>query len=173
MNVLLINGSPKGDASNSMRLASAFLDGMRDAMPDIELRTMAVSTADISPCKGCFACWSKTPGECCMHDDMTGVLKSERWADVTIWSFPLYYFGVPGPLKTLIDRQLPTMLPFMVERSDGVGNGAHPSRFDRSNKRNVLISTCGFYTSKGNYDAVTGMFYPLYGRSNYETGFLG
>ena len=44
MNVLLINGSPKGDASNSMRLASAFLDGMRDAMPDIELRTMAVST---------------------------------------------------------------------------------------------------------------------------------
>ena len=173
MNVLLINGSPKGDASNSMRLASAFLDGMRDAMPDIELRTMAVSTADISPCKGCFVCWSKTPGECCMHDDMTGVLKSERWADVTIWSFPLYYFGVPGPLKTLIDRQLPTMLPFMVERSDGVGNGAHPSRFDRSNKRNVLISTCGFYTSKGNYDAVTGMFDHICGRSNYETVFCG
>ena len=173
MNVLIINGSPKGPASNSLRLTSAFVDGMRDARPDMELRTLDVRSLDISPCRGCFACWGRTPGECCMHDDMTQVLEDQQWADVTIWSFPLYYFGVPGPLKSLIDRQLPTSLPLMADRTDGVGNGAHPSRVDRSGKRTVVVSTCGFYTAEDNYDAVTGMFDHICGRDNYETVLCG
>ena len=173
MNVLIINGSPKGPASNSLRLTSAFVDGMRDARPDMELRTLDVRSLDISPCKGCFACWGKTPGECCLRDDMAQVLEDQQWADVTIWSFPLYYFGVPGPLKSLIDRQLPTSLPFMVDRTDGVGNGAHPSRVDRSGKRTVLISTCGFYTAEGNYDAVTDMFDHICGWDGYEAVLCG
>ena len=173
MNILLINGSPKGSASNSLKLASAFVDGMRDARSDVELRTLDVRSLDISPCRGCFSCWGKTPGACCMHDDMAQVLEDQQWADVTVWSFPLYYFGVPGPLKNLIDRQLPTSLPFMVDRTDGVGNGAHPSRVDRTGKRTVLVSTCGFYTAEGNYDAVTGMFDHICGRGDYETIFCG
>lgn len=173
MRVLLINGSPKGASSNSLRLASAFVDGMRDALAGIELRSRSVRSLDISPCKGCFVCWSKTPGKCCIHDDMASVLEDEQWADVTIWCFPLYYFSVPGSLKSLIDRQLPTSLPFMVDRSDGVGNGAHPSRVDRTGKRTVLVSTCGFYTAEGNYDAVTRMFDHICGRDNYETVFCG
>lgn len=173
MNILLINGSPKGLASNSLKLASAFVNGMRDARPGTELRTLEVRSLDIAPCKGCFACWSKTPGTCCMHDGMAQVLEDQRWADVTIWSFPLYYFGIPGPLKNLMDRQLPTSLPFMADRTDGVGNGSHPSRVDRSGKRTVLVSTCGFYTAEGNYDAVTDMFDHICGRDNYETVLCG
>lgn len=30
MNVLVINGSPKGDKSNTMKLTKAFLQGMRE-----------------------------------------------------------------------------------------------------------------------------------------------
>jgi multimeric flavodoxin WrbA len=94
----------------------------------VEVRTVETSKADIRPCLGCFTCWRSEEGSCCLHDDMASVIESRVWADVTIWSFPLYYFSVPGPLKNLIDRQLPMALPFMEERTDGVGNGSHPSR---------------------------------------------
>jgi len=89
-----------------------------------------------------------------INDDMSRVIEDELWADIIIWSFPLYYFNVPGPLKNLIDRQLPMNLPFMTEREDGMGSGSHPSRYDMSGKRYILISTCGFYSAEKNYESV-------------------
>ena len=66
---------------------------------------------NIAACKGCFACWQKTPGICCIKDDMQTVIEKLIDADLILWSFPLYYFNVPGILKNLIDRQLPMSLP--------------------------------------------------------------
>lgn len=173
MNVLVINGSPKGDSSNTYRLTSAFLDGMKQRLQDVQTKELSVSRMDIKPCLGCFSCWSRTPGQCCIQDDMQQVIQELLWADVTIWSFPLYYYSVPGPLKNLIDRQLPTLLPFMVEKEGQVGSGNHPSRYDMSGKRTVVISTCGFYTAKGNYDGIYSLFDHLCGKENYTAVFCG
>ncbi|MCI9576095.1 MAG: NAD(P)H dehydrogenase [Clostridiales bacterium] len=173
MNILVINGSPKGDSSNTYRLTSAFLDGMKQGLQNIQTKELSVSRMDIKPCLGCFSCWSRTPGQCCIQDDMQHVIQKLLWADVTIWSFPLYYYSVPGPLKNLIDRQLPMLLPFMVEKDGQVGSGNHPSRYDMSGKRTVIISTCGFYTAKGNYDGIYSLFDHLCGKENYTTIFCG
>ena len=154
MNILVINGSPKGGNSNTYRLTSAFLEGMKQGIQDIQTKELSISRMTIKPCLGCFSCWNRTPGQCCMQDDMQQVIQELLWADVTIWSFPLYYYSVPGALKNLIDRQLPTLLPFMVEKEGQVGSGNHPSRYDMSGKRTVVISTCGFYTAEGNYDGI-------------------
>ena len=78
---------------------------------------------------------------------MGEILEKILWADTVIWSFGLYYYNVPGKLKMLIDRQLPHVMPFMVKDSE---SGGHNSRYDISGKRHVVISTCGFYTAKGN-----------------------
>ena len=164
MNILLINGSPRGKRSNTYKLASAFIDGIRDK-EDLVLEELSVDKLKISSCLGCFSCWNKTPGKCVINDDMADVIEKLLWADITVWSFPLYYYSVPGKLKTLIDRQLPMLLPFMVK---DVKSGGHPSRYDMSGKRNVLISTCGFYTAEGNYDAVTALSDHLFGKDNYE-----
>ena len=175
MNILAINGSPKGERSNTWRLTSAFLRGIATReesacgqTPAIE--TLYVAKLDIKPCLGCFSCWSKTPGTCCLHDDMQAIIEKILWADVIIWSFPLYYFGLPGPLKSLIDRQLPMSLPFMSVEAQ---NGGHPSRYDMSDKRTVVISTCGFYTAKGNYSGVTDLFDRLCGKGSYTALFCG
>ena len=175
MNILAINGSPKGKRSNTWRLTSAFLDGIiawaengRKQAPAIE--TLSVSTLDIKPCLGCFSCWRKTPGRCCIHDDMRAVIEKILWADVIIWSFPLYYFGLPGQLKNLIDRQLPMSHPFMSTETE---SGGHPSRYDMSGKRTVVVSTCGFYTAKGNYGCVTSLFDRLCGKGGYTAIFCG
>lgn len=166
MNVLVINGSPKDKRSNTYRLTNAFLEGMGQQ----EIRERSVSQLNIQPCRGCFCCWNKTPGKCIHQDDMTAVMEDMLWADVIVWSFPLYYFSVPGGLKNLMDRQLPMVLPFMSADSE---SGGHPSRYDVSGKRHVVISTCGFYTAKGNYDGVTAIFDHLCGKGNYTTIFCG
>jgi multimeric flavodoxin WrbA/putative sterol carrier protein len=172
MNILVINGSPKGERSNTIKLTNAFLEGInsarKDDLPKIE--TLNIAQMNIGSCLGCFACWKTTPGQCCLHDDMQTVLDKLLWADLTIWSFPLYYFSLPGKLKTLIDRQLPLNLPFM---SSDVEGGGHPSRYDMSGKKTVLISTCGFYTAKTNYESVTAQFDKICGKGNYTALFTG
>lgn len=177
MKILLINGSPKGAKSNSLRLAHSFLDGIREHESEreraVEVEELHLSTLRIAPCKGCFACWKQTPGTCCMEDDMQTVIEGLLSANLVIWSFPLYYYSVPGPLKNLIDRQLPMSLPFMCESRDGNGSGGHPSRYDRSGIKHVLISTCGFYSAEGNYDSVTRMFDHVLGQGKYTSIFCG
>ena len=160
MRVLVINGSPKVEKSNTMCLTRAFLDGA--GWQDAEI--VDVARSDIKACLGCFACWNKTPGKCVINDGMGEILAKLIGADVIIWSFPLYYFGVPGTLKNLIDRQLPLNLPFMVKDSE---SGAHPARYDLSHQRHIIISTCGFWTIEGNYNAVTEMFDHICGKDKY------
>lgn len=175
MKILAINGSPKGNRSNTWRLTRAFLEGITAKEESYgaqapEIETLNIGSLNIKPCLGCFSCWSETPGECCIHDDMQGVINKILWADVVVWSFPLYYFGLPGSLKTLIDRQLPMSLPFMCTETE---SGGHPSRYDMSGKSTVVISTCGFYTAQGNYDCVTSLYDRLCGKGGYTAIFCG
>ena len=179
MKILLINGSPKGKRSNSLKLAYSFIEGFKNGCTDNEEREsisideLHVASMEIAACKGCFACWQKTPGVCCIKDDMQTVIGKLIEADLILWSFPLYYFNVPGILKNLIDRQLPMSLPFMSSKQDGYGSGSHDSRYDMEGKRHVLISTCGFYSADGNYDSVLRMFDHFLGKGNYTTIFCG
>ena len=177
MNVLLINGSPKGKNSNSLKLAYSFIEGLKSEYAnngkEISIEELHVASMNIDACKGCFTCWKKTPGICCIKDDMQTVIGKQLKADIILWSFPLYYFNVPGILKNLIDRQLPMSLPFMSSREDGYGSGSHDSRYNMEGKRHVLISTCGFYSAEENYDSVLRMFDHFLGKGNYETVFCG
>ena len=179
MKILLINGSPKGKRSNSLKLAYNFIEGFKNGCANDEEREsisideLHVSSMEIAACKGCFACWQKTPGVCCIKDDMQTVIGKLIEADLILWSFPLYYFNVPGILKNLIDRQLPMSLPFMSSKQNGYRSGSHDSRYDMEGKRHVLISTCGFYSAVGNYDSVLRMFDHFLGKGNYTTIFCG
>lgn len=177
MNILLINGSPKGKRSNSLRLANSFIEGFKEGYKSkneaISIDEMHVASMNVGACKGCFACWQKTPGVCCINDDMQTVIGKMLEADIVVWSFPLYYFSVPGILKNVIDRQLPMSLPFMSTKDDGYGSGSHDCRYDMEGKRHVLISTCGFYSAEGNYDSVLRMFDHFLGKGHYTTIFCG
>ncbi|MCL2568756.1 MAG: flavodoxin family protein [Oscillospiraceae bacterium] len=166
MKILVINGSPRGEYSNTMALTHAFLEGA--GWPEAEI--LCAAGAEVKGCLGCFRCWSETPGQCVIEDDMAFVLPKLIAADVIIWSFPLYYYSVPGQLKNLIDRQLPLSLPGMAE---GTQSGDHSFRYDLSHQRHVVISTCGYWTPEGNYTSITAMFDRIFGDSGYTSLFCG
>lgn len=171
MKVLIINGSPRGEKSNTMQMTRAFVDGMSESA-DIEVETITVKDLKVEPCLGCFCCWSKTPGRCVINDDVRSVTLKILASDLVIYSFPLFYYSVPSKLKALIERQLPTVAPFMEGQRDYLLNGGHPPRFTSHNET-VLISTCGFYPTDKSYDAIRAQFDMICGQRNYTEIFLG
>jgi multimeric flavodoxin WrbA/putative sterol carrier protein len=158
MDILVLNGSPRSGASNTMKLTAAFLEGMGGSA-----ETVNISEERIEPCRGCFCCWEKMPGKCVIADDMEALLRKYREAQIVIWSFPLYFFGVPSKMKAFMDRLLPLNLPLINETADG--KPVHPARYDLEAQRHVLISTCGFFTVENNYDALVKQFDILFGGS--------
>ena len=89
MRILAINGSPKGKQSNTWRLTSSFIEGITAQEEDAHgqaptVDALSVGALDIKPCRGCFSCWSKTPGKCCIHDDMQEIIEKILRADVVI-----------------------------------------------------------------------------------------
>ncbi len=156
MKVLILNGSPRGERSNTLIVTKAFLEGMLGSGKELETEFVTVTKYHIDHCKGCFCCWQNTPGECIIKDDMKELLQKYIQADYIIWSFPLYYYGMPSLLKAFMDRLLPINLPYIGEKEDGTN--FHPSRYDLTTQQHILISTCGFCSVENNYEALLKQF---------------
>lgn len=157
MKVLVLNASPKGNNSGTMKITESFLEGHKK-LHECEVNTIDIYSLDIKPCRGCFECWHKTPGICVIRDDMAECLEILIEADLIIWSFPLYHFSMPAKGKMFLERTLPTILPELVKTPNGC---VHPSRYDKEQKV-VLISSCGFYNTEHNYEGLLKQFELLY-----------
>ena len=161
MNILVLNGSPKGERSNTVKITNAFLDGINTTQEN-NINLVNISQKKIEHCLGCYICWKKTPGICIIDDDMSELIKMYINSDLIIWSFPLYYFGMPSKIKAFLDRLLPTSLPSInIKENQSCG---HPGRYDLSHQMHLLISSCGFYSVKGNYDALFKQFEIMFGK---------
>jgi multimeric flavodoxin WrbA len=146
MKVLAINGSPHMQKGNTALILGPFLEGMREAGAEVEL--LYTSKLDIKPCLGCFSCWIKTPGRCVHEDDMSGILVKLREADIWVWATPLYFDGVSGPLKNLIDRLTPLLRLHAEVRH---GHSRHVVEEGPVRGKVVLASNCGLWEME-NFD---------------------
>ena len=152
MNILVLNGSPKGERSNTLKITESFLAGFPE---DTNIERVTLYKQNIKPCMGCFSCWSKTPGECIIKDDMQSIYEKIGWADIVIESFPLYFFGMPSQLKAMTDRCLPFMLPYMGNLVEDKNASFHELRDESMHeKRFVVITTCGYVDAKPMYPAL-------------------
>ncbi|MBR5680779.1 MAG: NAD(P)H-dependent oxidoreductase, partial [Clostridia bacterium] len=92
----------------------------------------------------------------CVHDDdMQAILKEILSSELLIWSFPLYCYGMPAPLKALLDRTLP--LSSMAMRKVGE-RYEHVGQADVSRLRNLMICGCGFPNSRHNFEPAAAQF---------------
>ncbi len=83
----------------------------------------------------------KTPGRCVQRDDMDLVYPKLAESDVIVLGTPVYLDGMTGTMKTLIDRFIPLLEPFIEIRDD---HCRHPLRRGvTAGKKMVLVSVCG------------------------------
>lgn len=100
--VLVISTSPRKN-SNSDALAKEFVRGAKEAGNLVEEISLIGKT--INFCKGCLAC-TKTL-RCVMHDDADAIAQKMLTADVLVFATPVYYYGMCGQMKTMLDRANP------------------------------------------------------------------
>ena len=153
MKILVLNGSPKREQSDTMRITRAFLEGMQAAEAQ-EIQIIHVIEKHIEPCTGCFACM-RNGGTCIHDDDMRAILEEILASDLLIWSFPLYCYGMPAPLKALLDRTLP--LSSMAMRKVG-DRYEHAEQADFRHLRYLMICGCGFPNSRQNFEPAVAQF---------------
>ena len=153
MKILVLNGSPKREKSDTMHITRAFLEGMKDA-GEQEIHVLDVIDRHIEYCTGCFAC--KRNGGTCIHDDdMRAILDEILESDLLLFSFPLYCYGMPAPLKALLDRTMPLSSMAMQKVGDRY---EHVGQADFSRLRYMMICGCGFPNSKHNFEPAVAQF---------------
>ena len=153
MKILVFNGSPKKEKSDTMNVTNAFLDGIKSrTSTDIKIRN--VYDKHLEYCKGCFAC-KLNGGTCVYNDDMKEILQEILASDVLIFSFGLYSYGMPAGLKNLIDRTMPLSSMAMQKVGDRY---EHIGQADFSKLHYVMICGCGFPNSKNNFEAMVVQF---------------
>jgi multimeric flavodoxin WrbA len=143
-----------GDGNTAMIL-DPFLEGMKEAGANVDL--FYTRNLKIGPCNGDMSCWFKNPGKCGQDDDMLMLLPKFKEADVIVWASPVYYAGITGPLKNLMDRQLPLHI-------FGESSGKR--------QKVVLVSSCGFWDISM-FDPLVAQMKALYARPGGNTEFVG
>ena len=155
MKVLAINGSPHTGEGNTAMILNPFLEGMQEAGADVDL--FYTRKLKIGPCNGDMSCWFVNPGTCGQKDDMQMLLPKFKEADVIVWASPVYYSGVTGPLKNLMDRQF----PLHIEGELG-----------SKRQKIVLVSTCGAW-EVSMFDPLLLQMRALYSRPEGSSDFAG
>ncbi len=157
MKILVLNGSPKREKSDTLRITRAFLDGMEEAAPQ-QIRILHAIDQRVAYCTGCFSCMHNG-GTCVHNDDMRAILKEILSSDLLVLSFPLYCYGMPAPLKAMIDRTLPLSNMAMEKVGDRY---EHVGQANYSHLRYLMICGCGFPNSQHNFEPAVAQFRLLF-----------
>jgi len=153
MKILVFNGSPKKEQSDTMCITRAFLDGMQEVAPQ-NIKTIHVVDSHIEYCTGCFSCM-KNGGKCIHDDDMSSILEEILNSDLLVFSFPLYCYGMPASLKALLDRTLPLSSMSIHKVGDRY---EHVGQADFSRLHYLMICGCGFPNSTHNFEPAVAQF---------------
>ena len=107
--IALLDGRPAGD--EDLAPASEVLHDLL-GQAGAEVRTFTLRELKLTHCIGCFGCWLETPGVCRFSDAGREIAQALMESDTVVLLTPVS-FGSYGPqLKVMVDRFLPTLLPY-------------------------------------------------------------
>ena len=101
MRILVLNGSPRQNG-NTKKMIEAFREGAVSAGHQVD--AVDVYRKKIGGCLACEYCHGKGNGTCIQNDDMQEVYTLLKDTEMLVIASPIYYHGVTGQLKCVIDR---------------------------------------------------------------------
>lgn len=153
MKILVLNGSPKREKSDTMHITRAFLDGVKEVAPQ-DVHIINIIDKHIEYCTGCFT-RKHNGGECIHNDDMKEPLDEVFESDLLLFSYPLYCYGMPASLKAFADRTMPLSSMAMKKQGDRY---VHVGQADFSQLRYMMIYGCGVPNTKQNFEPAVMQF---------------
>lgn len=127
MRAVLFDATPPvGDAcrqgSDALRRALSDAGHAVDVFPLAEL--------PMAPCRGCFACWTATPGRCPVSDASEIAARAYLASELAVFFSPLTFGAWNSTAKKLLDRMICLVSPFFDTTHAG-GLTRHKPRYDR------------------------------------------
>ena len=134
MKVCVLFGSPRKNG-NTAALLKPFLEELERAGAD----TCVIDVYDknIAGCRACLGCQQDmTRAYCVVQDDMQPLLAAVSDAELIVLAAPIYCWGLPGPVKTVLDRLIYPFCKFYGDDPHG------PALLQ--GKHLALLTTCGY-----------------------------
>ena len=101
MQILVLNGSPR-PKGNTKQMVEAFREGANSSGHQVDV--VDVCQKKIGGCIACEYCHTKRKGVCIQKDDMQEIYALLKDAEMLVIASPIYYHGISGQLKCVIDR---------------------------------------------------------------------
>ena len=103
LRLVAIHGSARPHG-NSRRLLDEVLGSATSTRPEAEVELIRAYDAGVDPCIACGGCNEDQVG-CVRHGDgWAPVEASLRAADSLVIASPVYFMGLPAPVKAIVDR---------------------------------------------------------------------
>ncbi|MBV2127646.1 FMN-dependent NADH-azoreductase [Arsukibacterium indicum] len=123
-NVLVINSSISGDNGHSTKLSKAFIAqlGSDIKLTEIDLNTAPLPHLEMSE----LAAWMTPAAERTAEQQQLAaysdkLIEQVRAADVIVLGVPMYNFGIPSQLKSMLDRLARSGVTFKYTENGPVG----------------------------------------------------
>ena len=108
MKILVLNGSPRenGNTKQMIRVfqESATKNGHQVIVVDVFKK-------NVNDCIACEYCHGKGAGQCVQNDDMREIYAIMKETDMLVIASPIYYHGITGKIKCVIDRFYANLYP--------------------------------------------------------------
>lgn len=95
----------------------------------VKNQDIVISSKDkVRSCLGCYGCWLKTPTKCAISDKYSQLGKMLACCDDVVIISCCYYGGFSPFVKSIIDRSLSYLLPYLEVRN---GVSCHKMRYKK------------------------------------------
>jgi multimeric flavodoxin WrbA len=123
MKVLGIFGSPRKGGNTELLLEEAMKGAESEGAETDRLR---LTDFTITPCRECHGC--DKSGNCVVLDDMPKIYPKLLEADVIILASPIFFYGITGWAKALVDRSQALWARKYLLRDPSLGNEGRKRR---------------------------------------------
>ncbi len=125
LRMMAIHGSARPHG-NSRRLMDEVVRGTTLAREDVQVEVVRAYEAGVDPCIACGGCQEDRVGCVREGDGWAPVEASLRSADLLLLASPVYFLGLPAPVKAIVDRL--QALWWLRERGGAVATNEGPFR---------------------------------------------
>jgi hypothetical protein len=118
MRALLLNGGHTGGPGEDAIATVESILCHRLAEHGFEVDVVTLREASVAYCRGCFQCWTRTPGLCRTNDAARDLTRRFILSEVVVFLTPVTFGGYSSELKKVLDRSIGLVSPFF-RRIDG------------------------------------------------------
>lgn len=153
MYYLVLNGSPRGKNSKTMKLARNFIEGIKKGDKNADIEIFNLCEFEIEQCRACFLCWKREHlsifnNEKCIisveknrkgqKDKMSELFDKFLNAENIIMVTPMHFFSISSYMQIFLERLLPMVKRYYFENVR-VPKDANKCILPDFNEKNVTI----------------------------------